>query len=1111
MTPEEASQILGGVSYGDQQSMLTGVRSSYGDYAAQVAMGGSVISGGISSGFSRMFSDIGKVIDPVTYTPPARVQTGFYGQYYENQSLFSSMMRSLGIQKSNSSASRLSQIESATGDFSSRMVSGGSYLASTAAMLAGGAALSPAMGALGAGIGGVTMGGMGATVGGLAGGLLGGFAVAGMATDAVMGAVQARREIQDYLGESSFRFAGSGSSMVDSRTGRGMSREARREVSSLVRQLDISDPTLNTEDLTSILKGADQNGLFVGAGSDINQFKEKFKSVVENVKIVSQTLNQSLEEGLKTMKEFKSVGITGGDVRAALASSQALGLASGRTAAEMVGLGLQGAEMYRGTGVSMSVGFAGAQMNLSSIRAARDASLLSQEAISQAGGEEALAMRMTSSGLQFAQSSFGRGFGAGLFNPTTGGMDPGSFMNMAMSGGGDLMSNYQKSIGVLSSPANIVKYQVNQEKFMGEVGNQFGGTGLQMMQNMFAASMGDMLRQSVPGLSQEDAFKFVLRQQGMSSTEIETRLAQIKSADKTFEANVRGAERTRDEKVVEEAMNNNDLLRLGENVKDRVKKAVDVVAEPINRVMDNVESSVRTSLEENVFGIRRGDLSGINMNALSESGGTAASPLGQINLDKGGLLSRTQGEALYGVLKSGELGDLTRNMVERNKDSDVILKQSGGFMGLSPEYQIGISEENVEKVIKESQRVHSSMVNASELKKKGELDKVSESVKQKFESALVSGRISGEMGIGALVKSVTGKDISEVDSKTIAAISLEAENLGSLGDSMKRSRDTLAGGLNASQGMTVERMADLRDRFDSLKEKVSDAVGFDVAGGFVENLSGAMATSNRAKALLRQAAQEKDPKRKAELQSQAADLQKRARGYTATAIRSQAEATGMDPSVVAKQTSDFMQNAEGRGLLEEGGELGVAMLDLQTARGSTALGQALDVDIRASGLEGSDLNKLRSISDKLTVGDISSRREALLSLSGSERSLLTEAGGVGKRLADQSKILMDIKEADSKSELKKILEGSSIKGDTNKIASIMDSYSSKNTDAAVNKAYTIFQSGVVGDTLTSAAGASSGVGTQTGTAQEDFARTVSVQVATLHAMEALAKRLKLTQ
>ena len=1105
-----AGQMGGG--YGDEQAGLTGLRSAYGDTAAQVMMGPQIVGGGITSGFGRMFSDMGRMIRPVGYSAPPRVETGFYGQYATQQGFFRSMAGATGMSKQPWGTGALEHRERAVSDFAGRMASGTAYAGSTAAMLAGGFALSPAAGAVG-GFLGSALGPVGAAIGAGAGTLLGGFAVAGLATNQVMEAVEERRQIQDYLEQTSFRYVSAGSEMADPRTGRGMSRRARRDVAESIRQMDISDPTLDTADLTRILQGADQQGLFTGAGQDIETFKRRFKEIVTNVKEVSKVLHQSLDEALGTMRELKNIGISQNEVQNVIYDAKASGIASGRTASEMVGLGLQGANLFRGTGVDMDIGFRGVQMNMTGIRAARDAGMLSQSAITQAGGEEAMAMQMNAGGLQFAQSTFGRGYNAAFMNGATGGFNGLNFTRNMLGGGGGFMGRMTRAGQNLMNPANAVEYSANQEKYVSEMGKTFGGQGLTIGRLRAATDLAGELQKIIPGLKPETAFRQALKDLGVPATEIEGHIATMKASRETFEARQKGAARARDERIAEESARNNDLNRLTDRFMDKVTEITDTFARPVNRAIDDMTEAGERFYESNVYGIQRGDLTGIDINTLSGLAGEGLTgEAGPIDLDRDSLINTTQGEAVLELLESGQLGAGFGEALRQgtgDTEHEVTLKRDTSWFGKGSSQ--GMSRSDARRLIKRAQVVNRAMTNADKMKKSGQLDDILGTVRKRFDAA--SENIEAGMGIADMVKAVLGKDIGEATSEEIAAVTYLANQDAALREGLEESRDKLAAVTSGEQGMDVADMQNLRQQFEGARERLGKTLGMDIGQGVMERVA-------MARRQFKQAQAEDDEGQKKRLMEAA-----RANMRKATQMQSEHDvsegrkapehrrrAISAIKTMVEQDMHDLTADLDI--VTKTGGRMGA----LQERRGSALIADALVADLDLEGHEVTDSKQRASVknfAERLRADSRQARLEAVMGLTtdkdlADERRLLAGSSGVGNQLVKQSAVLNEIKDAKNADQVKSALlsGGLSEERDSAVINATLAKYEESGNMAAVNQAYTAFQGQMASKTAVTAAGAGA-AGTEEGTAQEGYAKLTAINALTYVALETMVQKLRL--
>lgn len=599
--------------YGDQQANLTGARAAYGDIPAMMMSGAGYAGSagyGAVNGLGNMFSAVGSQVMPVRYTPPARVNVGYYGQYQQETSFLRGMAGVTGLRQApqGTQAYRYGYYNSA--DFGERVGGGAVAAATVATGMATGAPIGSMIGgaiggALGAPLGPIGMG-VGSAVGSFAG-MIAGYS----GVDTIADIVAQRRQMNSFLESSSFRYVGAGSSMADPRLGSGMSTEARRSATDFVRKMDIKDPNLNTDDLFGILQGATSSGLLNGV-KDMEGFKSKFKDIVEGVKSVAKTLNMSLQEGLQVMKDLKGINIEPSQMSTIGFQAEVAGKISGRTAQEVIGLGMQGAELFRGTGIEMKLGYQSNVMNIASVRAARDAGLLSQEAIVQAGGEEALSQRMTASGLQFMQSAAGRGFGAAFFNPGMGqsGFNKDAFSNF-MGKGGSMVGLAMQSAANLAGPDRLIQYEAYQDKFMSEMGKAMGGdTSLGV--GMAAMSEARMLVDSGATKDMKAAFRLTLmRSYNMSPAEADTMYARIQNAPNEFKARMDASQNTATQRTVDEAMSTVGFGYLYNRGEDIVKGAFEPVVRGAENVIDGAREGTINFWERNVVGLKRADLGGM--------------------------------------------------------------------------------------------------------------------------------------------------------------------------------------------------------------------------------------------------------------------------------------------------------------------------------------------------------------------------------------------------------------------------------------------------------------------------------------------------------------------
>lgn len=621
--------------YGDQQSAYTNMRAAFGPYGGAIATGvyGPGPSGyappvgyqpeGAPQGMGAV-AQVGAAIRPVGYMPAPRMYTTPAGQYVMESGIGKSLGRLTGYADAPRSMYAYDYRMQASADFMERASTGLVGGGLMAAALAATPVLAPMGGAvgsvLGAGVGGLAGAPFGSAaslglgraltgVGRFAGALAAPLAVAGVASDLTEHMAQ-QRQIRNYLEMSSFRFVGPNSSMTDPIMGTGMSMQARRQVADYMTEIDVADPFVDLKDLGRILRTSTELGLMHNT-QDVDDFKRRFKEITESVKLVTKALNTTLEEGLSVMRDLRGIGVEDpARARQLIMGSEPLGRVAGRTTQEMVTAGLQGAEIFRGTGISMDIGFQATQMNLAAVRAARDAGTLSQEAVAQAGGEESLAQRMTVRGLAFQQSAIGRGVMGAMWAGRGNELDLAS-INRMVQGDMSVPGLALQAARRMGSPRRLIEYQANQARLLSRFGEMFGGQANQIMQLSTAMTEAKYLQQQMPGLEREDAFRFVLQQQGMTEPEIESNIGLIRNAEENFRSNIAAADSSRIRGLTEQSVSNMLLTRWYEKfVKDPYTGFKQAVTAPLNRGIDNLTVSFQ-KFGRRLAGIETADLSDV--------------------------------------------------------------------------------------------------------------------------------------------------------------------------------------------------------------------------------------------------------------------------------------------------------------------------------------------------------------------------------------------------------------------------------------------------------------------------------------------------------------------
>ena len=1093
-----------GIGYGDGQAYQTQLRAGYGNNPL-FAMGG--FGGGGGGGYQGgggAFGALGANIAPIRYTPPALIITGYSGRYAQQTGMMADLKNLVGLGPQIRGARDYDISQNAASDLGER-----------AGLSLGGAALSAGEGIFGA---------MASSRLGMIGGF-GVYMAAGKFTDQVRQAVAERREVQGYLENNSDRFftTSAMAGQVDPRRGTGMSTKSRQEVGEFMRQMDTADPMLNMQDLTQVMKKSVEAGMFTGTQS-VDDFKKKFKDIVENVKLVTTTLHQTLEEGVKTLKDLRSIGIDPADAKGALMSAEIMGRASGKSAGEMMNIGLQGAELFRGTGVSMGIGFQANMMNTASIRAMRDAKTISQETIAQAGGEEALAQRMTATGLGFSQSTMGRGLAGAYFGgvgASGSGFNEDAFRKFVGGGSsiGDIAGQAARNLG---NPAAIIKFQAHQEEFVSEMGKQFGGQGLQI--NMMGAAM-PLAKQlaEATGSSVQDTFKLVLTQKfGVDEQTAKTMMGSITGAQGIFDSKQRSNQQTMNEQLIQNASQNFFLSRIGNQLGDAWKREViDPVARPLNKVVDGAKEAVHNFNEEQMYGIRRSSTAGIGHQAYVGSatdadiaaasgdakflvkGPDGKTKLAQVNLDEGGMFSATPGSDLLKTARNREASSLygldLYSDADHNPKANVRL---GRDIDGNVKYTTLSSLERNTKIANVTAR---TMMQAEAAETAGELADVLPGVSKKMTTLLTSGK--KYKNLDELSLDVTGKSIAKLGkgSAEYDAMMLVAKTSPSLSKLFDEARDEGSAYISATGRKDVEYEKTLVDTVkkssDELTELITPSTLLEKAGvtdkkKLTPEMIGQLAEINK----LRGSWKGDDIMRLEEVKDAFKAATMKVEGRGGDALRASAD-TYIDRALSGdKHITD---------LLTAGGDAQRKIDANQRVLGGKALTDALEKEIYGGS------SKITSPAERVKLEDLVKG----LALGGGQKvAALDKDSPEGKLLARTSVGASLLAEADTLKSMKGIGDGLSDKdireklrgyGDPAHVNQLVEEYSKggRHISAAMETYHAQAMDKLAGDSHLSAAGASAGIGVATGSPQDTAAVQTNINAATLSIMQSLAKSL----
>lgn len=600
----------------DFQSKLSNLRASL-----DMTMGGMSGMGGIGmgggAGFTGMMgammapqggygagsglADFGSQIRPITYTPPAISMQPHFGMAVLQQSTGQAVLGAmgplgLGVQAAANFArnpfgsqpnvvpqnmSMSEYMTLSTRSFATRL----GDAASTAGLVGAGTAA----GLVGSGMGAAAGEFLGGTLGSVAGGLAGGMLV-GQVVSSTGEMMAQNRGIQTQLAAGSFRFM-TGGKDVDPLTGRGFSRAARAEVADFVQSKELKDLRFGMPEMREILESGMQLDMFSGT-RDVQDFKQKFSGLVDTMKVITSTLHTSVKEGMEVMRGFRDIGVTDpGQMSKMTLQAETTGRMAGRTGMEMLSLGQAGAEIFRGTGVSMQLGAEANMQNVAMVRQMLNMGTINRDTVAQAGGENSLAQQMTASALAATQSAVGRGLLLGSFDPKSGGLRPDLFGGMARGGLVGVMGR-----AASMSPQQIMHVQAHEEDMISSMNPMqlqlFGMQGDLMQAKMVADAFGG--KPGTPGYQTalEDSFINAEKRRGVPIAAIRANLGLLHTDPQKLKESQEAAMTSMAQQAAyEDVRNNFNPLRAASNLVRRT------LIQPIQRAFTDISTDIGVRAE----------------------------------------------------------------------------------------------------------------------------------------------------------------------------------------------------------------------------------------------------------------------------------------------------------------------------------------------------------------------------------------------------------------------------------------------------------------------------------------------------------------------------------
>lgn len=294
------------------------------------------------------------------------------------------------------------------------------------------AALSAGRGAFGAArIGGMgMMGSLGAGALGAAAGALPFYAatqVAGAYGGAFFGGMNQQANLNSTL-RSNFNFQGGGGAF-----GRGFSQQQMGAIGSMVSSELRSNPFTTSSEISSLISQGAESGMF-NAVRDVQQFSQRFKTMLDGLKKIQKELGGTLSEAMAFTRGASQLGVFTQTGRTAFASEMRDTMATtGMSQDQLFGLAAQGSMLSRATGGFGRQGAVGALRTARSLGAAISSGAVNQELLSEATGGltgtdaiQAFTGRIMQQSERFSRRAMGRFSIFALSNEDATGLDQGA-------------------------------------------------------------------------------------------------------------------------------------------------------------------------------------------------------------------------------------------------------------------------------------------------------------------------------------------------------------------------------------------------------------------------------------------------------------------------------------------------------------------------------------------------------------------------------------------------------------------------------------------------------------------------------------------------------------
>jgi len=210
----------------------------------------------------------------------------------------------------------------------------------------------------------------------------------------------AANKFGDFIQRTSYRNVG--------QLNRKDSRNAAHFIRNLSENTYLRSTVGDATDMENIVTEGISSGMFIDT-ANVEQFKQRAKDLIENFRTIQHTMMATTEEAISIMGDISqsNMGSSVKQISTLVNTASTLGARNGYTSREMLQFAQQGAEMVRGTGISMHDAALETMYTLDTVRGGLGTSF-SPELIRQLGGSTNAALNLERLGRDFGSSSTGR-------------------------------------------------------------------------------------------------------------------------------------------------------------------------------------------------------------------------------------------------------------------------------------------------------------------------------------------------------------------------------------------------------------------------------------------------------------------------------------------------------------------------------------------------------------------------------------------------------------------------------------------------------------------------------------------------------------------------------